>query len=328
MAMDATPPKEPRKIRLTRAEAYAIRLPSPRKKKMAFVLVGLMVLVILGGVLWHFQAFWLPYWLPAEKPEALAGATPPQAASLLETATSSAPERPAAELPEAPLDYLSAAVWEHPRFQEGVKLFNQALDAQHAFQRNPDALQWLMQAEENALQAMALFADLQPSAPADIPLHEYRTAARRLVVAGRQLARNAKTAHPSTPKPEAPQKTGAKAQPLQPGQTWRHPEFLAGAKLFNEALEQYKLFQSDKTRMDLLTQIEESCFAAANTFEALRPEAPEGVPLNNYITQCYRLISDCRRQNLEAAAQSTQTPFQRGTAGPSRRPALPAYQPP
>ncbi|NCA82586.1 MAG: hypothetical protein EOM72_07525, partial [Opitutae bacterium] len=62
--MEASPPKAPKKIRLTRAEAYAMRISSPRKKKLTFGLIALLIAVALGNVLWHFQDLWLSYWLP------------------------------------------------------------------------------------------------------------------------------------------------------------------------------------------------------------------------------------------------------------------------
>ncbi len=303
--MEETPPKEPRKIRLTRAEAYAISLPGKRKKKVTFTAIGLLVAAALGYTLWHFQEFWLPYWLPNEEPT-------PEVATATDESTASTPtlspteSEPVVAAPEErPLDYLSAAIWNHPRFHQGVKLFNQALDAQRAFQRAPVSLHPLVQAEENTLQAIELFTSLKEISPTDVPLDEYISTTRRLVLEGRRLARDVRTAQAAataqeqeTPTP-APAAT-AKAPPLKPGEPWQHPDFLEGARLFNQALEQYKAFQADKSRMDLLKPIEDDCFQAAKKFEALRAEAPEGVPLNQYITQCYRLISDCRRQNLES----------------------------
>lgn len=119
------------------------------------------------------------------------------------------------------------------------------------------------------------------------------------------------------------------APPPGPGKTWPKPGYLEGAQLFNQALEQYRLFLADKTRTELLKPIEEAAFQAAKKFEALKGQAPEGVALNENITQCYKLISDCRRQNLEGAGTASAGGNSgRGTVGPHRRPPLPPYQPP
>ena len=118
--MEETPPKEPRKIRLTRAEAYAISLPGKRKKKVTFTAIGLLVAAALGYTLWHFQEFWLPYWLPNEEPT-------PEVATATDESTASTPalspteSEPVVAAPEErPLDYLSAAIWNHPRFHQAV----------------------------------------------------------------------------------------------------------------------------------------------------------------------------------------------------------------
>jgi hypothetical protein len=116
--------------------------------------------------------------------------------------------------------------------------------------------------------------------------------------------------------------------PHRPGQPWQHPDYLEGARLFNQALAQYKLFLANKSRTELLKPIEEDAFLAAKKFESLKGQAPDDVPLGDHITQCYKLVSDCRRLNLEGAHSGPEPPFDRSTTGPSRRPALPAYQPP
>ena len=40
---------------------------APRKKRIAFWLVGLLVVVVLANVLWHFQDDWLTFWLPEQE---------------------------------------------------------------------------------------------------------------------------------------------------------------------------------------------------------------------------------------------------------------------
>lgn len=309
------PPPSRKKIRLTRAEAYAMRLSSPRKKKLEFLFVGLAIAAALGYGLWHFQDEWLPYWLPSEE-QAAAPATGPVAGEQPATAPA---EPQTAAFAAAPLDFLSAAIWDHPRFLQGVRLFNQALDRHHAFRDDRNRSDLPPQIEAGARQAAAAFEEVRAEAPPAVPLADYLARCRRLVAETRRLARPEPVATPPPP-PEAP--------PYRPGEPWQHPDYLAGANLFNQALEQYKVFLADKKRTELLQPIEEGAFQAAKTFEALRGQAPEGVPLADHITQCYKLISDCRRQHLEGAPAAPANPFDRGTTGPSRRPALPAYQPP
>ena len=50
--MEESQPRAPKKIRLTKSEAYAMRLSSPKKKRIAFGLVGLLVMAALGNVLY------------------------------------------------------------------------------------------------------------------------------------------------------------------------------------------------------------------------------------------------------------------------------------
>ena len=312
-----TPPPAPRKkIRLTRTEAYALGMASPRKRKLTFLAAGLLVAAGLGVGLWHFQDWWLPYWLPAEPAAATADAP---------AAAGPAADRPMEAVDEAQaaavamhLDFLSAALWDHPSFLQGVRTFNQALDRHRQFLRDRKPAELLPQIAEGAAQAARLFESIRAEAPAAVPIGAYAAAGERLAAEARRLARP----------PEAPAAEAAPAAAPRPGQPWQHPDYLRGAKLFNQALEQYQIFLADKTRTERLKPIEDAAFQAAKIFESLKGQAPEGVPLNDHITQCYKLVSDCRRQHLEEANAEPAAPFARGTAGPSRRPALPAYQPP
>ncbi|MGD9611914.1 MAG: hypothetical protein AB7V22_03345 [Kiritimatiellia bacterium] len=337
--MDETPLQPPptgrKKIRLTKSEAYALGISTPKKKGLAFGAVGLLVAVALGGALWHFQDLWLPYWLPesaAPAPAAAPDAAPPAA----EGAPPSAPAQPneAASAPvaaPATLEFLTATAWDQPEFLRGVRLFNQALDRYRAFQRDGRPRELLQQIEDGALQAAAAFGKLRPEAPAGVPLAEYVLRSHKLAQAARDLA------HPSAgaPPPAAaaaapPPRSRPTAPPPKPGESWQEPEYLEGARLFNQALEQYKVFLANKSRLELLKPIEETAFQAAKKFEALQGLAPTNVPLGDHVSQCYRLISDCRRQHLEAGAGSgaADEGGARGkVVGPNRRPALPAYQP-
>lgn len=320
------PPTGRKKIRLTKSEVYAMQISSPRKKRIAFGLVGLLVLAALGNVLWHFQDWWLPYWLPeqAANVPATAPETEPTAAAV--PTGNSGPIAPAAA--PATLEFLSATAWDHPEFRRGVRLFNQALDRLRAFQRDGGPRDLLQQIEDGALQAAAAFNRLRAEAPADVPLAEYVARGQKLALEARRLAQPAApapapaVAPPPRPKPTAP--------PPKAGEAWQDPDYLEGARLFNQALEQYQSFLADKTRLDRLKPVEETAFRAAKKFEALQGLAPTNVPLGDHISQCYRLISDCRRQHLEAGSgdAGTDDGGARGkVVGPNRRPALPAYQP-
>lgn len=321
-------PKPTKKIRLTRSEAYAMRISSPRKKRVAFGLVALLVAVILGNVLWHFQDLWLSYWLPEPEPATLVSTPAPEGQPAPEPAPATTPEMPAPALgPE--LDFLSAAVWDDPQFLQGVRLFNRALDRYRLFARDRFQRALLPQIEDGATQAAQLFEPLRPAAPAAVPLGDYIARCGKLVAEARRLARPAPAPATAPPaKPAAPATPDVVVPPHRPGQPWQHPDYLEGARLFNQALAQYKLFLANKSRTELLKPIEEDAFLAAKKFESLKGQAPDDVPLADHITQCYKLISDCRRQHLEGANAEPETPFDRSTTGPSRRPALPAYQPP
>lgn len=322
--MEESKPPGPKKIRLTQSEVYAMRIASPRKKRIAFGLVGLLVMAALGNVLWHFQDVWLSYWLPEKEP-----GPPPTAPVDAAEPSRGPPAAAAAEtqaLPETrpapPLDFLSAVVWDHPQFIQGVKTFNQSLDLFRQFRRDGAPVAGLAQAAQGAERAAGLFENLKAEAPADVPLADYVARCRRLAAESRRLASPSAAAAPRPP-PSAPSAFPAP----KPGESWQHPDYLQGARLFNQALEQYKIFLADKSRADLLQSIEDGAFEAAKKFESLKGQAPESVPIDDHVAQCYKLISDCRRQHLEGGPAEPDGDFDRGTAGPRRRPALPAYQP-
>lgn len=325
--MEETTPRAPKKIRLTRAEVYAMGISSPRKKKLTFGLVGLLLVAAMGSGLWHFQEVWLPYWFPStQEPWAPAAAQATVESTANPMAMTSAEPPPAAAL-GSELDFLSAAAWDHPQFLRGIRLFNRALDLHRLFLSDRSLALLPAQVEEGALQAALAFDGLRAEAPPAVPLGDYIARCRRLVVEIRRLSRLAtapaaatQPPSPSTPRPEEP--------PTRPGEPWQNPDYLQGARLFNRALEQYQLFLADKSRTERLKPIEEDAFQAAKKFEALRGQEPEHIPLGDHINQCYKLIADCRRQNLESASPETGKPLGNGLAGPSHRPALPAYPPP
>jgi hypothetical protein len=321
--MDENNPQATRKIRITRSEAYAMRIASPRKKGLTFTLIGLLLAVVLGSGLWLFQDAWLPYWLsapaPAEEADAPPRAAPPPAASAL-----TAPELvdPPA-LFEEPLDYLSAAVWDHPGFLQGVRTFNQSLDRYRLYLRERPAFTLLEQAEDGAARAAQLFNGLRGEAPAAVPLERYIAQCRRLVEEVRQAGQALPTAVVHAVPPAAP-------RALSPEELRRHPEYMAGARLFNQALEKFKLYQADTSRKELLQPTEELARQSAQKFEELKRQVPEAHhrEIDRQIHQCYGIVSACRGEQLKSGKDAPETPFDRGTAGPARRPALPAYQPP
>ena len=335
--MDEIPSQPPaasprKKIRLTKSEVYAMGISSPKKKRIAFGLVGLLLLAALGNLLWYFQDLWLPYWFPSEN-----------APALVEAAANENPAAPAIPMPPAneasaptpdpaTLDFLSATAWNHPQFIQGVRQFNQALDRYRIFLRDRRPAELLKQAEDGALKAAMAFDQIRAEAPAAVPLAEYIARCQKLAVEARNLTRPPSAlAPPPAPQPvvAAPPPPRPATPPPKPGETWQDPDFLEGAKLFNQALEQYKLFLADKSHLELLKPIEDTAFQAAKKFEAIQNSAPSTVPIGDHVSKCYRLIADCRRQNLEAANPASGDSAPHGkVVGPSRRPALPAYQPP
>ncbi|HRT04426.1 MAG TPA: hypothetical protein P5204_01880 [Kiritimatiellia bacterium] len=329
------PPAGRKKIRLTKSEAYAMQISSPRKKRIAFGAGGALVAAVLAAALWRFQDQWLPYWLPEREP-AVPAAAPETAPSAEPVAADRA--APAAAAPAAPveapatLEFLTATAWDHPEFLRGVRLFNQALDRLRAFRRDGRPRDLLQQIEDGALQAATTFDQLRAQAPADVPLAEYVLRSRKLAQEARNLARPAALPAPAPAVAAPPPRPKPTAPPPKPGEAWQEPDYLEGARLFNQALEQYKRFLADKSQLDLLKPIEETAFQAAKKFESLQGLAPTNVPLGDNISQCYRLISDCRRQHLESGnaggAADEETGARGKVVGPNRRPALPAYQPP
>jgi len=322
--MEESTPKKQKTIRLTKTEAYAMQMERPKKKKLTFFLVGGLIAAALGTVLWIFQDAWLPYWFPTaeesgpvieevvsegESPSPTESVTPPAAAALI-----------------IPLDFLSAATWDHPRFRQGVRLFNQALDRYHLFLASPQDMDLLAQVAEGTRQAGRVFQSLKPVEPSSAPLDHALDQCRRLLAAvqeSRQKSASVK-APPTAPRPSPPR--------IQAGEIEQHPEFQKGAGLFNQALDQFNQYKAQTTRKELLKPTEDLARQAAQTFEALKRQTPEQIhdEIDRYIHQCYGIVSACRQQQLEAegAKSAVSGTFNRGTAGPSRRQALPAYQPP
>jgi serine/threonine protein kinase len=89
------------------------------------------------------------------------------------------------------------------------------------------------------------------------------------------------------------------------GQTiqWKHPTFLRGARLFNEALAKYKAHLADRSNPAILKTVEQQCRDAIAAFESCRAFAPPEVKIQDLINQGYRLISDCRQSTLMDSAK-------------------------
>lgn len=140
-------------------------------------------------------------------------------------------------------------------------------------------------------------------------------------------------APPPPPPPPPPVVLVDSAVPAAP-EIASNPE--SPAALFNAALRDYRLFMEDKeTRAGLLPSIEDRARRAAKGLEAAIADATgdRRVKLDAALAQCYRLISDCHRQDLrrpdepnalDAPARSSHAAFNRATVGPKRRAALPA----
>jgi len=327
--MEESPPKKSKKIRLTHSEAYAIGLTNPKKKKIAFWLIGLLLVAVLGNVLWHFQDAWLSYWLPTEEESGQVVVE-----TVLDDIAMAAPNTPtpktAAES-QAALDFLSAVPWNHPRFHQGVRLFNQALDRYELFQREPKNMELLAQVAEGTRQAGRLFEGLRPIEPSSKPLDHAVDSCQRLM-ADVQKSRQAAIASAAKSKPQTTSRTQAPKPRIKAEDLWQHPDAVEGARLFNQALKQFNQYKANTSRKELLKPTEKMARQAAQKFEELKRQAPEKShsEIDRHIHECYGIVSACRQQQLESgkANASKIKSFDRGTTGPSRRPVLPAYQPP
>lgn len=321
------PAAGPKTIRLTRAEAYALKLARPRKRSATFLVAGLLLAVILGSVLWLFQDWWLPWWLPENQSTdtpaaetAVPPGAPAPAPALQPAPSSSAAPGPAAS---GELTYLSVALWDHPDFVQAVRLFNRALDRQRASTGAPVSPEELIAIGRDAAAAGRQFEALKPGAPAGVPLDGYVAAARRLTEEiRRQLSeQTARAAADSRPAESPPSDGSYKSL----------PDYREGARLFNQALEHFNHFKAHPDRLDRLDPAEDLARQAGQKFEAVKRQsaAADHAALDRLIHQCYGLVSACRGARLSGGdGAETETPsFDRGTTGPRRRPALPAYQP-
>jgi hypothetical protein len=85
--------------------------------------------------------------------------------------------------------------------------------------------------------------------------------------------------------------------------SWNDPDFHKGAKSFNDALALYQRFQKNKGTSSALPQsslreVEQGCRTAIQVFERCKPRAPDQEKIDEYIANCYHLISDARHSSL------------------------------
>jgi hypothetical protein len=322
--MEESTPKKQKPIRLTKTEAYAMQMERPKKKKLTFWLIGLVVAAALGAGLWVFQDTWLPYWLPSDEKTEIHDepASPAEEATLL--ADSVPLEAPTGA--SLPLNFLSATAWDHPQYHKGVRLFNQALDRYRTFLNSPRNPSLLAQAAKGTRLAGRTFQSLKPVEPSDEPLTHPLDQCRRLM---KEVQTSQQALRIETPKAPAVRPAPLR---IQASELEQHTDFKKGARQFNQALDQFNQYKANTSRKELLKPTEDLAREAAQTFEALKRQAPVETyeEIDRHIHQCYGIVSACRQQQLEAEGAKAATPntFNRGTAGPSRRPVLPAYQPP
>ncbi len=304
-------------IRLTRAELYALRMSQPRRRRRIFIWVSLLVAAALGGTLWHFQEFWLPYWQSATEAAPTESARSDGAA----TAAEATPDR--FEEPDE-MGFMSATVWDDPEFREGVRLFNQALDRFRRFELDPTKTDLVPEIDERARKAFGLFRARRGEAPPSVPLDAYASRSRRLL---EDLSAAVRDATP--PAAAATPSVAYDAEAIKD-----HPDFREGARLFNQALGMFNQYKADPQRTELLKPTEDLAQEAGEKFEALKRQVPAAAhaEIDRLLHQSYGLVSASRGEQLRTGTRSSESSAastsRRGTTGPTRRPALPAYQQP
>lgn len=316
-------------FRVKKSDLKAMKKPPAlsSKKKAAFGLGATLVALGVGIALWFARDSWLPYWqdhfAPAEVPAAIPLPDDADSTALAtDTPVSDTASAPAAALPDGPLPdpatltYFSAAGWPDESFRQAVRHFNAAFDSYRSFLSDDTSSRPLAIAETEVIASLNLLREIAPSAPDGMrdEIGDDYLAARSLLAEVRRLARS-----PGASAAEAAKRTPtATADPGATPKIWKNPDYLEGARAYNRAVAKYKEFFSDKAnKQALLKEIEDEAFAAAKKFESLKDSAPAGIPLQDHITQCYKLISDCRRQQLGSPAQQSTGPASR--AHPARR---------
>lgn len=312
-------------LRVKRSDLKVLRRHQmPRKKKVAFGLVAFGVAVVLACVLWFTKESWLPFWqdvLPSsgagDAVSADAGtAGSGDAADVAEAGGAAEAGAPTPVLaidgplpPPETLTYFSAAGWGDESFRQAVRHFNAGFDAYRAFLADDTLSRPLAVAETETIAALKLLQEIAGDAPEGMRNEVAYDVlqARSLLTEVRRLARDPSASAGEAAKAAAAKPSAADAQ-LADGangsKIWKNPDYLEAARTFNRAIAKYREFLGDKAgKQALLKEIEDDAFAAAKKFESLKPSAPAGIPLQDHITQCYKLISDCRRQQLESPSR-------------------------
>lgn len=325
-------------LRIKRSDLKVLRRhPMPPKKKVAFGIAASAVALALACVLWFTKESWLPFWqdvLPASGSGDAAVSADAGAGGGLDAAEAAdagggaQSGAPAPAVPDGPLPppetltYFSAAGWGDESFRQAVRHFNAGFDAYRAFLADDTSSRPLAMAETEAIAALKLLQEIAADAPEGMRNEVAYDVlqARSLLAEVRRLARDPSASAGAAAKAAAARPSAADA-PLADGangsKIWKNPDYLEAARTFNRAVAKYREFLGDKAgRQALLKEIEDDAFAAAKKFESLKPSAPAGIPLQDHITQCYKLISDCRRQQLESPSR----PDPSGNKGhPARR---------
>jgi len=233
----------------------------------------------------------------------------------------SLPQRPVRDWSSAPLDFVSAAGWGDEDWLTAVRGFNQALEKYQSGLRagglERGTLERIARVADQAGERFAAMAD---EAPGNVDVTYAVAMAKKLSAAVADVIASAEAAKAEAERARLAKlaaeaaaqdatgaellataaKEGAGAQ-VDPS-LWKAEHDQAAAR-FNEALQLYKRFLADKKAgQALLPQIEELAFAAAKGFEAVRETSKGTAPkIDDSISQCYRLVSDCRRQTLDGA---------------------------
>lgn len=298
-----------------------MKLAKPPRKRLQFAVVGLLAVAVLGEVLWQFQDLWLSYWWP-QAHEALPGDVP-AAEPVVTQSPAPAPAPVLAHPGTDELATLSAVPWDDPRFRQGVRLFNHALERQRASLGPTASAEELAAIGRDAVQAGRLFDSLKPDAPDGLSLDTYSARAYRLATDIRQHLDALSTTRAAPPPPPESPATGS-YQTL--------PDYREGTRFFNQALAQFNQYKTNPGQTNLLEPIEELARKAGEKFEAVKRLAAEAdhAEIDRLRHQCYGLVSACRGARLSQGdrdSSSAAPTFDRSTTGPRRRPALPVYQP-
>lgn len=102
---------------------------------------------------------------------------------------------------------------------------------------------------------------------------------------------------PEEPPPREPPPRQPPPRTARPssGQKWNNPNFVRGARLFNEAVRGYNEYARTRKNKASLAGLEQKAKQAAQYFEKCRDQAPDYIPIDTYLQQCNKLIFDIRQ---------------------------------